>query len=80
MVNTCSVETAIAGKIDGILSLMGFAGQMKDYYDIYYNIFTAAQSEQVMAFDDEEAMQKKWKAFYRVFCFFQHLQKLYLHL
>ena len=82
MVNTYSLETTIAEKIDAILS-------MKDYYDIYYlankfdfdgsvlaealrktfenrgHTFTVEQFEQVMAFDDDETMQKKWKAFCR---------------
>lgn len=35
-VNTYSLETAIAEKIDAILSLMEFSSRMKDYYDIYY--------------------------------------------
>ncbi len=89
MVNTYSLETTIAEKIDAILSLMEFSSRMKDYYDIYYltnkfnfdgatltealrktfenrgHTFTIEQFEQVMAFDDDEAMQKKWKAFVR---------------
>lgn len=88
-VNTYSLETTIAEKIDAILSLMEFSSRMKDYYDIYYlankfdfdgkvltealrktfanreHIFTAEQFEQVMGFDDDTAMQKKWKAFCR---------------
>ena len=88
-VNTYSLETTIAEKIDAILSLMEFSSRMKDYYDIYYlankfdfdgatltealrktfenrgHTFTAEQFEQVMAFDSDEAMQKKWKAFVR---------------
>lgn len=88
-VNTYSLETTIAEKIDAILSLMEFSSRMKDYYDIYYlagkfnfdgatltealrktfenrsRAFTAEQFEQVMAFDDDETMQKKWKAFCR---------------
>ena len=88
-VNTYSVETTIAEKIDAILSLMEFSSRMKDYYDIYYlankfdfdgkiltealkktfenrgHAFTIEQFEQVMAFGDDEAMQKKWKAFTR---------------
>ena len=88
-VNTYSLETTIAEKIDAILSLMEFSSRMKDYYDIYYlankfdfdgatltealrktfenrgHTFTADQFEQVMAFDGDEAMQKKWKAFVR---------------
>ena len=88
-VNTYSLETTIAEKIDAILSLMEFSSRMKDYYDIYYlankfdfdgatltealrktfenrgHAFTVEQFEQVMAFDGDEAMQKKWKAFCR---------------
>ena len=88
-VNTYSLETTIAEKIDVILSLMEFSSRMKDYYDIYYladkfdfdgatltealrktfenrgHAFTAEQFEQVMTFDSDEAMQKKWKAFAR---------------
>ncbi|MDD4188815.1 MAG: nucleotidyl transferase AbiEii/AbiGii toxin family protein [Eubacteriales bacterium] len=88
-VNTYSLETTIAEKIDAILILMEFSSRMKDYYDIYYlankfdfngavltealrktfanreHHFTAEQFEQVMAFDGDEAMQKKWKAFVR---------------
>lgn len=36
VVNTYSIETTIAEKIDAILSLMEFSSRMKDYYDIYY--------------------------------------------
>lgn len=36
IVNTYSVETTIAEKLDAILSLMEFSSRMKDYYDIYY--------------------------------------------
>ncbi len=88
-INTYSLETTIAEKIDAILNLMEFSSRMKDYYDIYYlankfdfdgatltealrktfenrgHTFTVEQFEQVMAFDDDEAMQKKWKAFCR---------------
>lgn len=87
MVNTYSLETTIAEKIDAILSLMEFSSRMKDYYDIYYlankfdfdgatltkalkktfenrgHAFTIEQFEQVMAFAENDAMQKKWKAF-----------------
>ena len=89
IVNTYSLETTIAEKIDAILNLMEFSSRMKDYYDIYYlaskfdfdsvvltealkttfenrgHVFTVEQFEQVMAFDNDEAMQKKWKAFCR---------------
>ncbi|WP_288175474.1 nucleotidyl transferase AbiEii/AbiGii toxin family protein [Sporofaciens musculi] len=88
-INTYSIETTVAEKIDAILSLMEFSSRMKDYYDIYYlankfdfdgtilsealrktftnreHSFTVAQFEQVMSFDDDAAMQKKWKAFTR---------------
>lgn len=88
-VNTYSLETTIAEKIDAILSLMEFSSRMKDYYDIYYlankfdfdgkmltealkktfenrgHAFTVEQFEQVMGFDRDGAMQKKWKAFVR---------------
>lgn len=89
IVNTYSLETTIAEKIDAILSLMEFSSRMKDYYDIYYlankfdfdgatltkalkkvfenrgHIFTDEQFEQVMGFDRDGSMQKKWKAFVR---------------
>ncbi len=88
-VNTYSVQTTIAEKIDAILSLMEFSSRMKDYYDIYYiankfnfdgkvltealkktfanreHSFTVEQFEQVIGFADDDAMQKKWKAFVR---------------
>ena len=88
-VNTYSIETTVAEKIDTILSLMEFSSRMKDYYDIYYlankfdfdgkvltealrktfqnreHNFTVEQFEQVMSFDEDTAMQKKWKAFVR---------------
>ena len=88
-VNTYSLETTIAEKIDAILSLMEFSSRMKDYYDIYYlankfdfdgkmlaealkktfenrgHAFTVEQFKQVMGFDHDAAMQKKWKAFVR---------------
>ncbi len=89
MVNTYSIETTVAEKLDAILSLMEFSSRMKDYYDIYYlankfefdgkilsealkktfanreHSFTLEQFEQVMEFDSDAAMQKKWKAFIR---------------
>ena len=89
MINTYSLETTVAEKIDAILNLMEFSSRMKAYYDIYYlankfdfdgallaeamkktfanrnHSFTVEQFEQVMAFDGDEAMRKKWKAFCR---------------
>ena len=87
MVNTYSIETTVAEKLDAILSLMEFSSRMKYYYDIYYlankfdfdgailtealkktfanrnHLFTIEQFEQIMTFDNDVAMQKKWKAF-----------------
>lgn len=86
-INTYSLETTIAEKIDAILSLMEFSSRMKDYYDIYYlankfdfdgailtealrrtfenrgHSFTLEQFRQVMTFDTDESMQKKWNSF-----------------
>ena len=86
-VNTYSLETTIAEKLDAILDLMEFSSRMKDYYDIYYlshkfdfegkvlcealsktfinreHNFTIEQFEQIMTFDSDDGMQKKWKAF-----------------
>lgn len=36
VINTYSIETTVAEKIDAILSLMEFSSRMKDYYDVYY--------------------------------------------
>lgn len=89
IINTYSLETTVAEKLDAILSLMEFSSRMKDYYDLYYlanhfefdsailaeairktfsnrrHHFTVDQFEQVMNFDSDEAMLKKWKAFTR---------------
>lgn len=86
-INTYSLETTIAEKLDAILDLMEFSSRIKDYYDIYYlathfefnsdtlaeamrktfanrnHHFTIEQFNQVLAFGDDESMQKKWKAF-----------------
>ena len=86
-INTYSLETTVAEKLDAILSLMEFSSRMKDYYDLYYlgnhsefdnallaeamrktfanrnHHFTMEQFEQVMAFGDDEGMQRKWNAF-----------------
>lgn len=88
-INTYSIETTIAEKLDAILNLMEFSSRMKDYYDIYYLAnrfdfdgiilskalrktfenrnrgFTLAQFEQIMTFDADDGMQKKWEAFTR---------------
>lgn len=89
VINTYSIETTVAEKIDAILSLMEFSSRMKDYYDIYYlshkfdfegevlcealgktfanreHKFTIEQFEQILMFDKDGGMQKKWKAFIR---------------
>ena len=86
-VNTYSIETTVAEKLDAILNLMEFSSRMKDYYDIYYlankfnfdgailtealkktfanrnHTFTVEQFEQIMTYDADDGMQKKWKAF-----------------
>lgn len=86
-INTYSLETTIAEKLDAILDLMEFSSRMKDYYDIYYlathfefdsdtlaeamrktfenrnHHFTMEQFNQVIAFGDNESMQKKWQTF-----------------
>lgn len=86
-INTYSLETTIAEKLDAILDLMEFSSRMKDYYDIYYlathfefdsntlaeamrktfanrnHHFTIEQFNQVVAFGENESMQKKWQAF-----------------
>ena len=87
VINTYSLETTIAEKLDAILNLMEFSSRMKDYYDIYYiankfdfdgavlaealkktfanrtHTFTVAQFEQILTFGNDDAMQKKWRAF-----------------
>ncbi|MCK5129769.1 MAG: nucleotidyl transferase AbiEii/AbiGii toxin family protein, partial [Clostridiales bacterium] len=35
-INTYSLESTIAEKLDAILSMMELSSRMKDYYDIYY--------------------------------------------
>ncbi len=86
-INTYSLETTIAEKLDAILDLMEFSSRMKDYYDIYYlathfefdsdtlaeamrktfanrnHHFTMEQFNQVIAFAEDESMQKKWQSF-----------------
>ena len=36
VINTYSIETTVAEKLDAILALMEYSSRMKDYYDIYY--------------------------------------------
>ncbi len=87
VINTYSIETTVAEKIDAVLSLMEFSSRMKDYYDIYYlankfdfngsvlleamkktfsnrgHDFSIEQFEQIMTFDSDDGMKKKWNAF-----------------
>ena len=87
IVNTYSIETTIAEKIDAILALMEFSSRMKDYYDIFYlankfdfdgsvltealkrtfknreRVFTVEQFEQILTFNKDDSMKKKWSAF-----------------
>lgn len=86
-INTYSLESTVAEKLDAILSLMEFSSRMKDYYDIFYlsnrfnfngkqlkealrstfanrsRYFTLDQFQQMLSFDNNEAMCKKWIAF-----------------
>lgn len=87
VVNTYSLETTVAEKLDAILDLMQLSSRMKDYYDIYYiaskfdfdgiilveamrktfanrgHSFTLAQFEEMLEFDKDPGMQKKWQQF-----------------
>lgn len=36
IINTYSIETTVAEKMDAILDLMEYSSRMKDYYDLYY--------------------------------------------
>ena len=86
-INTYSLETTIAEKLDAIPSLMEFSSRMKDYYDLWYlanhftfdeavlsealkktfinrgRRFTMEQFRQIMTFEADDGMQKKWRAF-----------------
>lgn len=86
-INTYSIETTVAEKLDAILTLMEFSSRMKDYYDLYYlsnkfdfygsvltealqktftnrnHQFTEDQFNQIMTFDSNDGMRKKWQAF-----------------
>lgn len=53
-INTYSLETTIAEKLDAILDLMEFSSRMKDYYDIYYLATHFEFDNEILA----EAMKK----------------------
>lgn len=57
MINTYSLESTVAEKIDAILSLMEFSSRMKDYYDIYYLASTFDFDGTILA----EALQKTFE-------------------
>ena len=87
VVNTYSLETTVAEKLDAILDLMQLSSRMKDYYDLYYiaskfdfdgsvlveamrktfanrgHLFTLVQFEEMLEFDQDPSMQKKWQQF-----------------
>lgn len=87
VVNTYSLETTVAEKLDAILDLMQLSSRMKDYYDLYYiaskfdfdgsvlveamrktfanrgHSFTLVQFEEMLEFDQDPSMQKKWQQF-----------------
>lgn len=54
VINTYSLETTIAEKIDAILDLMEYSSRMKDYYDIYYLLNHFEFDNEILA----EAMRK----------------------
>ena len=57
VINTYSLETAIAEKIDAILDLMEYSSRMKDYYDLYYLLTHFEFDEDTLA----EAMKKTFE-------------------
>lgn len=56
-INTYSLETTVAEKLDAILSLMEFSSRMKDYYDLYYLANKFDFDSELLA----EAMQKTFE-------------------
>ena len=57
VINTYSLETAIAERIDAILDLMEYSSRMKDYYDLYYLLTHFEFDEDTLA----EAMKKTFE-------------------
>ena len=57
VINTYSLETTIAEKIDAILDLMEFSSRMKDYYDLFYLLTHFEFDKDTLA----EAMKKTFE-------------------
>ena len=57
VINTYSLETTIAEKIDAILDLMEYSSRMKDYYDLYYLLTHFEFEKNTLA----EAMKKTFE-------------------
>ena len=57
VINTYSLETTIAEKIDAILDLMEFSSRMKDYYDLFYLLTHFELDNDTLA----EAMKKTFE-------------------
>ena len=57
IINTYSLETTIAEKIDAILDLMEYSSRMKDYYDLYYLLTHFEVDNDTLA----EAMKKTFE-------------------
>lgn len=57
VINTYSLETTIAEKMDAILDLMEYSSRMKDYYDLYYILTHFEFDKEILA----EAMKKTFE-------------------
>lgn len=57
VINTYSLETTIAEKMDAILDLMEYSSRMKDYYDLYYILIHFEFDKDTLA----EAMKKTFE-------------------
>lgn len=57
IINTYSLETTIAEKMDAILDLMEYSSRMKDYYDLYYILNNFEFEKDTLA----EAMKKTFE-------------------
>lgn len=73
VINTYSLETTIAEKIDAILDLMEFSSRMKDYYDLYYLLTHFEFENDTLA----EAMKKTFENRNHHFTIEQYKQVLY---
>lgn len=57
VINTYSLETTVAEKMDAILDLMEYSSRMKDYYDLYYILTHFEFDKDTLA----EAMKKTFE-------------------